>query len=133
MKKILLDTNAYTALLVGNKKILDYLTSSETVYISIFVMAELFAGFKGGSKEAENQKIFNTFLKKSTVKILNATEETAHTFAFVKNLLKIKGKPIPINDVWIAAHAFESGSTLISFDKHFNEIDGLRLSDLNRI
>ncbi|MCA1792818.1 MAG: hypothetical protein ABR534_04390 [Desulfotignum sp.] len=91
MKKIVLDTNAYTALMMGNIKILEILAVSETVYISIFVMGELYAGFKGGNKEKENCQIFETFLKKPGVKILNATEETAQIFAFIKDLLK---KPV---------------------------------------
>jgi len=36
-----------------------------------------------------------------------------------------KGRPIPSNDIWIAAHAMESGSELLSFDRHFEEVDGL--------
>lgn len=129
MKKIVLDTNAYTALMMGNIEILEILAVSETVYISIFVMGELYAGFKGGNKEKENCQIFETFLKKPGVKILNATEETAQIFAFIKDLLKKKGKPIPINDVWIAAHTVESGSILVSCDKHFDSVEGLRVID----
>lgn len=33
--------------------------------------------------------------------------------------------PIPTNDVWIAAHAMETGSDLISFDRHFAHVPGL--------
>ncbi|MCF6246254.1 MAG: type II toxin-antitoxin system VapC family toxin [Desulfobacula sp.] len=127
MKRILLDTNAYTALMLGNDEILNFLSVSEIIYISIFVMAELLAGFKGGEKESDNCKIFETFLKKPGVKILNGTKETAQVFAFIKNSLKKKGLPIPINDVWIASHTIESGSILISCDKHFDSVDGLRL------
>lgn len=67
------------------------------------------------------------FISKSTVKILHATAETSEVFAFVKNGLKRKGKPIPINDVWISAHAIESGSVLITYDNHFSGVDGLRV------
>jgi tRNA(fMet)-specific endonuclease VapC len=40
-------------------------------------------------------------------------------------LLRRKGAPIPINDVWIAAHAMETGSMLITFDVHFRHVNGL--------
>jgi tRNA(fMet)-specific endonuclease VapC len=39
--------------------------------------------------------------------------------------LRRKGKPMPTNDIWIAAHAMESGAELLSFDRHLEHIDGL--------
>ena len=127
MKKILLDTNAYIYLLVGEEDVLDIISTADLVYMSIFVLGELYAGFAGGSKERENREMLKHFLYKPSVKILNASLETADVFGMVKNKLKTAGTPIPINDIWIAAHAIESGSTIITFDKHFKKISGLRL------
>lgn len=64
---------------------------------------------------------------KPTVKILNATVETAEVFGLVKNNLKNAAAPIPINDVWIAAHAMETGSEIVGYDAHFKNVPGLRL------
>jgi predicted nucleic acid-binding protein len=47
----------------------------------------------------------------------------------VYNLNKI-GRPIPTNDIWIAATALETGSHLITYDKHFNYIDELIIESL---
>lgn len=127
MKKIILDTNAYTNLLVGGEDVLDIISSADIVYMSIFVLGELYAGFAGGSKEKENRETLKSFLYKPSVKILNASLETADVFGMVKNKLKTAGTPMPINDIWIAAHAIETGSTIITFDKHFKKISGLRL------
>ena len=127
MKKIVVDTNAYAQLLTGNEMVLDTIVNAETVYMSIFVLGELFAGFSGGSKEKQNREILNRFLLKPTVKILNATTETAEVFGHIKSNLKTAGSPIPINDVWIAAHAIETGSVLVSFDSHFKNVPGIRL------
>lgn len=55
-----------------------------------------------------------------------ATEETAEVFGRVKDELRRKGKPLPINDVWIAAHALEAGATLVTLDAHFEHVAGLR-------
>ncbi len=52
--------------------------------------------------------------------------ETAEIYSEIKNQLKLKGKSLPINDVWIAAHSIETGSVLITYDKHLNHISGLR-------
>jgi tRNA(fMet)-specific endonuclease VapC len=127
MKKILLDTNAYCHFLSGDETILDELTSADVVYMSVFVLGELYAGFKGGNKEQQNSSLLKKFIQKPTVELLNTTEETAIFFGLIKHNLKIAGTPIPINDVWIAAHTMESGATLITKDNHFLKIQGLRV------
>jgi len=129
MKKIILDSNAYTRLLAGDEKVLDVVASTETVFMSIFVLGELHTGFLGGSKERENRDVLKRFLLKPSVKILNATLETAEVFGSIKNTLRRAGTPLPINDVWIAAHGVEAGSTIVTYDTHFKQVPGLRLWD----
>jgi tRNA(fMet)-specific endonuclease VapC len=127
MKKIVVDTNAYSRLMVGDTDVFEALGNADTVYMSVFVLGELFAGFRGGVREAENRNILKQFLGKPTVKIIMASPETADIFGWLKHQLKQAGTPIPINDVWIAAHTIETGSTLMTFDSHFDRIPGLRL------
>ncbi len=127
MKRILLDTNAISALFAGDQKVLTYLTESENILISVFVLGELYEGFKGGKKEKKNRELLQNFLMENDVEILDATKETAESFAVIKNKLRSLGKPIPINDVWIAAHAIEYNAIIISYDKHFNSIEGLHI------
>ncbi len=129
MKKIVLDTNAYTRLLTGEVDVLDAISMAETVYMSVFVLGELYAGFAGGSRERENKDTLRRFLLKPAVKILNATSETAEVFGLVKSTLKQAGTPLPINDAWIAAHAIETGSVVITYDAHFKRVSGLRTWD----
>ena len=129
MKKIVLDTNAYTRLLTGEEDVLDVIGSAETVYVSIFVLGELYAGFAGGTRARGNKDTLNRFLRKPSVKILNATSETAEIFGMVKQDLKSAGTPLPINDVWIAAHVLETGSTIVTYDSHFKKIAGIRVWD----
>jgi tRNA(fMet)-specific endonuclease VapC len=69
VKNILLDTNAYTRLLTGDERVLEAIAGAAMVYMSVFVLGELFAGFSGGSKEKENREILNRFLMKPTVKV----------------------------------------------------------------
>ncbi len=78
-------------------------------------------------KFVENLRILDVFRAKPTVEFLGATAETAEIFAQIKDALRRAGTPIPINDVWIAAHAMETGTVLISYDEHFRRIPGLRL------
>jgi tRNA(fMet)-specific endonuclease VapC len=129
MKKILLDTNAYTSCLSGDERVLAAMSAAEIVYISVFVMGELFAGFKGGNRESQNKQLLKRFLQKSTVNILDATGDTSEIFGQVKDSLKRAGTPLPINDVWIASHVIETGSILITYDGHFKKIQGIRIWD----
>ncbi|MFH0727862.1 MAG: type II toxin-antitoxin system VapC family toxin [Pseudomonadota bacterium] len=129
MKKIILDTNAYARLLAGENDVLDYVASAEVVYMSIFVLGELYAGFLGGTKKRENQAVLNRFLEKPSVKIYNATSETAEIFGVLKNTLRQAGTPLPINDVWISAHGLETGAVIVTYDQHFHHIPGIRIWD----
>ena len=126
MKKILLDTNAYSAFCGGDDAVLDQLGDADVVLMSIFVLGELYAGFRGGTRIESNRAGLRQFLTRPTVKILFATEETAEVFGGVKDGLRRQGTPLPINDVWIAAHALEAGATLVTFDGHFQKVKGLR-------
>ncbi|MBI4669593.1 MAG: type II toxin-antitoxin system VapC family toxin [Elusimicrobia bacterium] len=127
MKKILLDTNAYAAFLSGDKVLLDTISRADTVCMSVIVLGELYAGFRGGNKLIENEKILREFLTKPSVSVLLLSLETAQIFGEVKDVLKRAGTPIPINDIWLAAQAIENGGVLVSYDDHFRCVPGLRL------
>ena len=106
------------------------LNQADTVYLSIFVLGELWAGFYGGSKQRENRAILQRFIDKPNVTVLTADASTAVLFGRLGHQLAAIGKPIPINDVWIAAHALQNGAALAAFDAHFELIIGLVLYPL---
>ena len=126
MEIVFLDTNAYAAYRAGDRDILSTLGQAEAIHLSLFVLAELLTGFRGGRREAVNRCELDHFLKKPGVRLTLPTRRTAEYFALVKNQLRAKGTPIPINDVWIAAHCLEHGALLISGDAHFDHVEGLR-------
>ena len=127
MTAILLDTNAFTGYLRGDTRVLDSLAKAGRVHMSVFVLGELFAGFRSGSKEKPNRRMLEAFLAKPAVRVLDATRETADYFGLIKSALKKSGQPIPLNDAWIAAHALETGSVLVTYDSHFKIVPGLRV------
>ena len=126
MNRILLDTNAYTAFLTGNEHLLNALTEAETAFFSVIVIGELYAGFCGGNRLKENKTLLARFLQKSNVRVLDVTAETGEVFGQIKNELQKAGTPIPLNDIWLAAQAMETGSVIVSFDAHFDQVSGLR-------
>ena len=123
--RILLDTNVYAALLRGDRAVAGRVRGSERVYLSTIVLGELQFGFRNGSRYARNQQELDEFLANPYVEVLPVTPTTAERFGRTAAYLRRKGRPIPTNDVWIAAHALESGADLLSFDRHFEEVVGL--------
>lgn len=125
MRRVLFDTNVYSALMAGDQDIAGILSGYDAVLISPVVVGELLDGFRGGRRERENREILDRFAGKPRSVHIPVTDTTAEWFAEIKAQLKRKGKPIPINDVWIAASCMEHGAYLFSPDRHFDYIDGL--------
>jgi tRNA(fMet)-specific endonuclease VapC len=126
--KILLDTNAYSELMSGNEKVLKIIDESKVIYFSIFVLGELLAGFKKGNKEKHNLDKLKEFLSGPKIILINTKFRTAEIFAEIKITLMKIGKPIPINDIWIAAHCTEYQAKLVTFDKHFASLPIIKLA-----
>ncbi|MDA8411754.1 MAG: type II toxin-antitoxin system VapC family toxin [Treponema sp.] len=123
--QVLMDTNAYVALLNGDRKVAEILGQSEAVLLSPVVIGELLDGFRGGSRESENRAFFERFREKPRTMPVPITDATAEWYAEVKRILRAKGRPIPTSDLWIAASCMEHGARLLSYDSHFEAIDGL--------
>jgi tRNA(fMet)-specific endonuclease VapC len=123
--KVLLDTNAYSALRRGHELVTEQVRSSEEVILSSIVVGELLFGFRNGSRYDENTRALAAFAEDPHVRLLEVTWETADWFGRISARLKKKGRPIPTNDIWIAAHTMEAGADLISSDPHFGHIEDL--------
>ncbi len=123
--RVLLDTNAYSELRRGHGGVANIVRRAEHILLSSIVVGELLFGFRRGSKYAANLRELEDFLDSPVVSFLPVTMTTADRFARIAANLRDKGTPIPSNDIWIAAHAFESGADLVSFDSHFGSVDGL--------
>lgn len=127
MKKVLLDTSAYSNLLKGDKEVKNQIEEVSTTYLSTVVIGELLTAFKNGRHEVNNRDVLRKFLSQPSVVVVHVTEETAEIYAHIAHNLKKKGTPIPTNDVWIAAHTVETGAKLITYDAHFLKVAGLRV------
>jgi tRNA(fMet)-specific endonuclease VapC len=131
VSRVLVDTNAYSALMAGDGRVADELAKSEAILLPPIVIGELLDGFLSGTRVDGNRAVLERFREKPRTVCVPITDATAEWFAEIKRVLRKKGKPIPTNDVWIAASCMEHGCRLLSFDAHFNEIDGLlRVSGL---
>lgn len=129
MRKILLDTNGYAAFKRNEPIAMEIIRSVDYIGLSVVVLGELLGGFRGGSRERMNIEELDEFIDSPRVYLLQIDEDTAEFYARVYWELKKKGKPIPANDMWVAASAMRHGLSLFTFDEHFCNIDGLILKN----
>jgi tRNA(fMet)-specific endonuclease VapC len=127
MKKILIDTNAYAAFKKNEITTVTVFKTAEYIGVNIVVLGELLSGFKGGAKESTNRSELEQFLDSPRVSIIQLDEETAEFYAKIYWDMKRRGKPIPTNDLWIAASAMRHGLALFTYDEHFDNVAGLIL------
>ncbi len=125
MKKVLIDTNIYSLAMKGEGAVVAALRTLDMLGFSAISIGELLSGFKGGSRETKNREELNLFLDSPRVVVHSVDEETAEFYASVLNDLREAGTPIPTNEIWIAAVAFQHGYKVYSKDNHFNQVPGL--------
>jgi len=123
--KLLLDTNAYSELKRGHEEVAYLVRRAEKIYLPAIVVGELLYGFSCGRQNARNRNELDRFLDNPYVQFLPVSHTTAYRFARIATSLRRKGTPLPANDIWIAAGAMETGAELVSFDAHFEHVDGL--------
>jgi len=124
----LLDTNAYVALKRSHDAVVRIVRDSNELVFSMVVIGELLFGFRNGTRYERNARELDELLSQPRVSTLEVTRTTADRFGRIATALRKAGTPIPSNDIWIAAHALESGGELISFDRHFEAVPGLALT-----
>ena len=125
MNKIIIDTNIYSRAMRGDLQVTATLRQANHIGISAISIGELLSGFRGGNKEQKNRQELGQFLDSPRTCLYPLDENTAEYYSLILNQLKDQGTPIPTNDIWIAATAFQYGLALYTFDKHFSHIAGL--------
>lgn len=127
MSHLLLDTNAYVAFTLGDRRVLTAMAAADRTLLSFFAFAELQAGFYGGTRVERNRQVLHEFLNRPDVEVAQVTHDTAECYGRLWVDLKRQGTPIPINDVWIAAQCLQTASVLVTYDRHFLKVPGLRI------
>jgi len=125
---VAIDTNIAVQVLNGDPSTLKVLKQFNEIYIPVTASGELLFGAKNSSKKEENVKRFRAFLDQCY--LLPITREIAEVYSNIRLTLKQKGKPIPENDIWIAATCIAHELPLMTKDLHFQHIDALQLVSL---
>lgn len=100
----------------------------EYIGVNTVILGELLAGFRCGNRERENRIELDQFLDSARVDTITLDDETAEFYAQIFSELRQKGRPIPSNDLWLAASALQHGLALATYDEHFSYISGLLLA-----
>lgn len=122
---IAIDSNRYTDMARGHKESLDILERAWSICMPLIVLAELRAGFAFGSKREANERTLTQFLNTEGVQIIYPDASTTLVYAEIYRQQRKAGKPIPTNDLWIAALCVQYNLVLYARDKHFEEIANL--------
>ena len=122
MTPVCLDTSAYSHFKRGAPAVVEVVTSARQVLMPVIVLGELRAGFRQGSRAAQNDKELARFLANSVVQVLEVDDEAASLYAELVAELRRSGTPVPTNDIWIAALAVRAGATVVTYDGHFELI-----------
>jgi tRNA(fMet)-specific endonuclease VapC len=124
--RFLVDTNIVIALFAREPSVLQRLGEAAEVFVPAIVLGELHYGAQKSTRVDENLAKIDQFAQDAA--ILACDADTARQYGAIKNGLRAKGRPIPENDIWIAAVAMQHALDLVSRDPHFKEITGLGLT-----
>lgn len=122
-----IDTNAYSALKRGKKRVWQIMEEADRLVVPLVVVGELIAGFRNGIHTRSNLEALEQFLEEPDIELAAMNFAIADRYGKIVTDLRKKGSPIPTNDIWIAAVALENGARLLTADRHFDSIDGLML------
>ena len=125
--RFLLDTNVIIALLEGDDAVLFHLDQAPEVFIPAVALGELFFGAAKSGRPSENTDRVERFAADRT--IITCDLDVAREYGLLKQHLKEMGRPLPENDIWIAAAAKHHGMVLVTRDRHFQAVQNLHTAD----
>jgi len=124
---LILDANALSAAADREPTALKVVAGAERLAVPVIVLGE----YRLGIAQSRHRKDYENWLREwiAAVRVLDVDERTTHHYATIGLELKGMGKPIPTNDLWIAALCRQHSLSLLSRDRHFDLVAGLRRID----
>ena len=121
---MILDTNALSAVADGETSAMELVAGAEHLAVPVIVLGE----YRLGIAQSRHRASYENWLRQwiTTVTVLDIDDGTTHSYSAIGLELKRKGKPIPANDLWIAALCRQHSLPLVSRDRHFDFVAGLQ-------
>lgn len=123
MSRFCLDTSAYSLFRRGHPTTVELIDQAEWIGVPSIVLGELWAGFRGGRMRERNEAALAEFLSDPVVDVVGVDAEVSRHYADIVTDLRRAGRPIPTNDVWIAATTARTGATVLTDDAHFLAVE----------
>ena len=121
---MILDTNALSAAADEDPELIATLTRAHELAVPVIVLGEYRYGIAQSRHRARYERWLDGLI--ADCRVLDVTEETTHHYAAISFELREKGKPIPSNDLWIAALCRQHSLPLVSQDRHFDLVARIR-------
>ena len=115
--RYVLDTNIVIALFDGDKSVRDRVAAADEIFIPAIVLGELYFGALRSNNPEDNIARIDDLARSFAILLID--ESTAKIYGMLQRDLYAVGKPIPKNDVWIAATARQCNCTIATRDDHF--------------
>lgn len=122
---VLLDTNIIIDLFAGDPVVAEAILACKKVFLAVPALGELYRGAFGSTREAHNLSLIGELVDE--LPSLSCDLETARHYGILKHKMKVRGRLIPENDIWIAALAEQHALSVMTRDDHFRAIPDLRL------
>ena len=119
------DTNIVIALFAKDSSVQKNLKKADEIFLSSIVLGELYYGALNSSRIDENIAQIEKFAAESVILVINAS--TAVEYGKIKRDLRLKGTPIPENDIWLAAITKQHNLTLVTRDEHFKKVKEIKI------
>ena len=121
---LILDTHALSAVADGDASAMKLVAGADRVALPVIVLGE----YRLGIAQSRHRASYESWLRQwiTTVTVLDIEDGTTHFYSAIGLELKRKGKPIPANDLWIAALCRQHSLPLVSRDRHFDFVAGLQ-------
>ncbi len=125
MSRFVLDTSAYSNFQRGDPQIIELIDSADWLGVPYIVLGELELGFRLATEQRRerNRSTLRQFMGHPMVEALGLDELTSWIYAEIVATLRKRGRPLPTNDVWIAAIAARQGTPVLTYDHHFAVIE----------
>lgn len=121
---MILDTNAVSAIADNEAAAIRLFSEAASIELPVIVLGE----YRFGIAHSRYRKDYEKWLAElmAATRILAVDQETSAHYAQIRAELKKGGRPIPSNDLWIAAHCRQHQLPLMTQDRHFDAVPGLK-------
>lgn len=123
--KIAIDSNRYSDFCRGVPLVVETVEQATEIHMPLVVLAEQRAGFAHGMMRANNERVLTHFLNNPGVFVTIPDEQTTFFYADLYAYLRKRGRPIPTNDLWIAALVVQHNLVLFDRDGDFDALPQL--------